>query len=142
MIAHHIQDYQNPLNMISYDQVMKVMDNPPTEALIEMYNTISEAIMNHPDCVNDKNPFRKLSRPGTFCISATSIQSKYIAFVLGKNVKNEIPPEVITHFFNIDSSFRVQYGKIQGSQVDGCICLVHQENEEYILQDVYNFIYQ
>ena len=128
--------------MISYDQVIKVMDNPPTEALIEMYNSISDSIMNHPDCVNDKNPFRKLSRPGTFCISATSIQSKYIAFVLGKNVNNEIPPEINNHFFTIDNNFRVQYGKIQGSRVDGCICLVHQEVIEYNLEEVYNYIYQ
>jgi hypothetical protein len=142
VIVHHIRDYQNTTNMISYDQVMKVMDNPPTEALIEMYNSISEIIMNHTDCINEKNPFRKLSRPGTFCISATSIQSKYIAFVLGKNVDNEFPTEVINYFFNIDNNFQVQYGKIQGNQIDGCICLIHQEAKEYDLQEVYNFIYQ
>ena len=121
---------------------MKVMDNPPTEALIEMYNAISGIIMNHPDCVNEKNPFRKLTKPGRFCISATSIQSKYIAFVLGKNVENEFPSEVINHFFSIDNTFQVQYGKIHGNQIDGCICLVHQENDEYDLQEVYNYIYQ
>ncbi len=142
MIAHHIRDYQNPLNMISYDQVIQVMENPPTEALIGVYNTISEFIMNHPNCVNDKNPFRKLSSPGTFCISATSIQSKYIAFVLGKNVGNEIPSDIINHFFNIDNTFQVQYGKIHGNQIDGCICLIHQEGNEFDLKEVYNFIYQ
>lgn len=142
MIVHHILDYQNPLNMISYDQVMQVMDNPPAEALIEIYNSISETIMNHPNCINDKNPFRKLSRTGTFCISATSIQSKYIAFVLGKNVENEIPQEIINHFFNIDNAYRVQYGKIHGNQIDGCICLIHQESKEYDLKEVYNYIYQ
>ncbi len=142
MIARHIHDYQNTTNMISYDQVMKVMDNPPSEALIEMYNSMSEIITNHPDCINDKNPFRKLSRPGTFCISATSIQSKYIAFVLGKNIDNEFPSEVINHFFNIDNSFRVQYGNIKGGQVDGCICIIHQEDKTYDLQEVYNYIYQ
>ena len=128
--------------MISYDQVMQAMENPPAEALIEMYNAISETILNHPNCINDNNPFRRLSRPGTFCISATSIQSKYIAFVLGKNVANEFPPELINHFFNIDNAFRVQYGKIQGKQIDGCICLIHQEATEYDLQEVYNYIYK
>ena len=49
--------------MISYDQVIKVMDNPPSEALIELYNSMSDIITNHPDCINDKNPFRKLLRP-------------------------------------------------------------------------------
>ena len=142
MIVQHIRDYQNRTNMISYDQVMKVMANPPTEALIEMYNSISEIIMGHPDCVNDKNPFRKLARSGTFCISATSIQSNYIAFVLGKNVENEFPAEVLNHFFSIDNAFQVQYGKIHGNQIDGCICLIHQEKNEYDLQEVYNYIYQ
>lgn len=121
---------------------MEAMDNPPSEALIDMYNSISELLLNHPDCVSDKNPFRKLNRTGTFCISATSIQSKYIAFVLGKNVNNEFPPEIICHFFDIDNTFRVQYGKIRGSQIDGCICLVHQEDIDYDLKEVYNYIYE
>ncbi len=121
---------------------MQAMENPPAEALIEMYNSIGETITNHPDCINDKNPFRRLSRPGTFCISATSIQSKYIAFVLGKNVANEFPTDVINHFFNIDNAFRVQYGKIHGNQIDGCICMIHQETIEYDLQEVYNYIYR
>jgi len=142
VIVTYIRDNQNTTNMISYDQVMKVMANPPTEALIEMYNSISEIITNHPDCINEKNPFRKLTRSGTFCISATSIQSDYIAFVLGKNVENEFPAEVLNHFFNIDNAFRVQYGKIHGNQIDGCICLIHQQSEEYDLQEVYNYIYQ
>ena len=142
MIVHHIRDHQNTTNMISYDQVMQVMDNPPSEAMISLYNSISKKIMDHPDCINDKNPFRKLSKPGTFCISATSIQSNYIAFVLGKNVQNEFPSEIINYFFSIESTFRVQYGKINGNQIDGCICIVHQENHEYNLQEVYNYIYQ
>lgn len=128
--------------MISYDQVMQAMDNPPSESLIEIYNKLSEALTNHPDCINDKNPFRRLSKPGTFCISATSIQSRYVAFVLGKNVINEFPSDIINQFFNIDHAFRVQYGKIKGNQIDGCICLIHQEETEYDLQKVYNYIYK
>lgn len=128
--------------MISYEQVMQVMDNPPTEALIKMYNHLSGIIKSHPDCILSKKPFRKMARAGTFCISATSIQSKYIAFVLGKNVENEFPPEVIDYFFSIDNSFRFQYGKIHGNRIDGCVCLIHQEEKNYDLQEVYNYIYK
>ncbi|HHS95606.1 MAG TPA: hypothetical protein ENJ45_03375, partial [Phaeodactylibacter sp.] len=71
--------------MITYEMVKRAMVNPPREALVDLYNELGSYIMSHKDCINDKNPFDKLVRKNSFCISATSIQSKYIAFVLGKH---------------------------------------------------------
>ncbi len=128
--------------MISYEQVISVLSPPPTEDIIDLYNRLDLLISKHPKCVNDKNPFSKLQEGDTFCISATSIQSRYIAFVLGKSTSTVFPHEVINLFFDIDSDYRVQFGKISGEQIDGCICLIHQEDSNYSLQTVYDEIYK
>ena len=127
--------------MITYAQVKKAMINPPPEPLVTIFNDLGICISQHPKCINDKNPFEKLAKKDTFCISATSIQSKYIAVVLGKHSKSTFPPEVMELFFNVDSKFEMQYGKIKGKEIDGCIYLIHQENENYDLQEVYQKIY-
>ena len=128
--------------MISYEQVKQAMENPPTIDLVELYNDLCESITKHPDCVTDSNPFEKLFMNGRFCISATSIQSKYIAFVLGKHVKSVFPDDIIHRFFDIRCDFKIQFGKIFGNQIDGCICLIHRENNNYDLQEIYNHIYK
>ena len=128
--------------MITYEQVKKAMVNPPSEDLVHLYNDLGKEISHHPKCINEDNPFKKLSEGGSFCISATSIQSKYIAFVLGKHVQSEFPQEIIQLFFNVDNSYRVQFGQISGKNIDGCICLVHQEQKKYDLQKIYDHIYK
>ena len=87
--------------MISYEKVQRVLKNPPTVDMVELYNEMDRCISTHPMCVNEEEPLQYLKEPGKFCISATSIQSKYIAFVLGKNVKSSFPEDVIQLFFNI-----------------------------------------
>ena len=128
--------------MITYEQVKKAMVNPPPEDLVHLYNDLGREISQHPKCINEDNPFRKLTENGSFCISATSIQSKYIAFVLGKHVDCSFPQEVIQMFFNIENCYNVQFGQISGKNIDGCICLVHQEDEKYDLQKIYDHIYK
>ncbi len=128
--------------MITYEQVKKAMTNPPTEDLVHMYNDLGDYISEHSLCVNDENPFSKLNDNGNFCISATSIQSKYIAFVLGKHMDSHFPEEIIQTFFNIESTYKVQFGQIKGKEIDGCICLVHQESVNFDLQKVYDHIYR
>mgnify|MGYP000014265855 CR=1 FL=1 len=127
--------------MITYEMVKRAMVNPPTEELVDLYNELGDYIGEHPLCINDDNPFKKLGKVGSFCISATSIQSRYIAFVLGKHVKSIFPEEVISQFFNIENSYKVQFGHITGKQIDGCICLIHKENNNYDLQMIYDKIY-
>jgi len=117
------------------------MFNPPPEPFVIIFNDLGVWISQHPNCINDKNPFEKLTRKGSFCISATSIQSNYIAFVLGKHNKSKFPAEVMELFFNIDPEFKMQYGKIKGEEIDGCIYLIHQENKNFNLQEVYQKIY-
>ncbi|MEM9824209.1 MAG: hypothetical protein AAF985_24200 [Bacteroidota bacterium] len=128
--------------MITYEQVKKAMNNPPTEDMVHMYNDLGDYISEHPLCVNDDNPFSKLNPSGNFCISATSIQSKYIAFVLGKHMDSQFPEDVIHTFFNIDNCYKVQFGQIKGKEIDGCICLIHQERSNFDLQKVYDHIYR
>ena len=128
--------------MITYEQVKKAMNNPPTEDMVHLYNDLGDYISEHPLCVNDDNPFSKLNTSGNFCISATSIQSKYIAFVLGKHMDSQFPEDVIRTFFNIDSVYKVQFGQIKGKEIDGCICLIHQEHSNFDLQKVYDHIYR
>jgi len=128
--------------MITYDQVKEAMINPPTEDLVYLYNDLGAYINDHPLCVLDDNPFELLNASGNFCVSATSIQSDYIAFVLGKHTDSDFPSEVIELFFNIDSDFNIQFGQIKGKRINGCICLVHQKDKEYDLQEVYENIYK
>ncbi len=128
--------------MITYEQVKKAMNNPPSEHMVHLYNDLGDYINEHPLCVNDENPFNKLDPSGNFCISATSIQSKYIAFVLGKHMDSKFPEDVISTFFNIDNSYKVQFGQIKGKEIDGCICLIHQSSTSFNLQKVYDHIYR
>lgn len=127
--------------MITYEMVKRAMVNPPQEALVDLYNDLGAYITNHQDCINDENPFRKLGKIGSFCISATSIQTSYIAFVLGKHTKTVFPEDVISQFFNIPSDYKVQFGNITGKQINGCICLIHLEEAPYDLQAIYDKIY-
>jgi len=130
------------MNMITYDQVKEAMINPPTADLVYLFNDIGAYLNNHPLCVLDEHPFEILDQSGNFCISATSIQSEYIAFVLGKHIKSSFPVEVIEQFFNVDNDFNLQFSKIKGRRIDGCICIIHQLNKEYDLQEVYENIYK
>lgn len=127
--------------MITYAQVKKAMFNPPPEPFVIIFNEIGLSISQHPLCIADKNPFNKLKGSDSFCISATSIQSNYIAFVLGKACESEFPADIMQLFFNIDTDFKVQYGKIKGEEIDGCIYLIHQQEEKFDLQKAYRSIY-
>ncbi|MEL6924712.1 MAG: hypothetical protein AAFO94_11760 [Bacteroidota bacterium] len=127
--------------MIKYSQVKCAINPPPSEALIDLFNDINSYITGHPDCVNDDNPFERLIENKHFCISATSIQSQYIAFVLGKHCQADFPEEVIRTFFDIGSEYKLQFGNIPGNQIDGCICLIHQEDGDFNLKEVYYDIY-
>lgn len=127
--------------MITYEMVKRAMTNPPVEALVDLYNDLGAYITNHNLCINDENPFRKLGKKDSFCISATSIQTNYIAFVLGKHVKSVFPEDVIAMFFNIPPEYKVQFGNITGKQINGCICLIHMEENMYDLQNIYDKIY-
>lgn len=128
--------------MITYEQVKEAMINPPTEDLVYLYNEIGAYINSHPLCVLDDNPFEQLNPSGNFCISATSIQSDYIAFVLGKHTLSVFPSEVIACFFNVDSDYNIQFGQIDGARVNGCICVIHQQAQKYNLEEVYENIYR
>ena len=130
------------MNMITYEQVRKAMTNPPTEDLVHLYNDLGEAINAHPLCVTDENPFKQLDKSGNFCISATSIQSNYIAFVLGKHTASVFPEDIISLFFNVNNRYKVQFGEIKGKKINGCICMIHQEVNNYDLQEVYDNIYR
>ncbi len=127
--------------MITYEMVKRAMINPPKEVLVDLYNELGGYITEHKNCINDENPFRYLGKKNSFCISATSIQTNYIAFVLGKHVRSAFPEEVIRKFFNISTDFKVQFGNISGKQIDGCICLIHMQDAPYDLQLVYDKIY-
>jgi len=127
--------------MITYSQVKCAISPPPPEEMIDLFNDINEFVINHPNCVNDDNPFERLIENKQFCVSATSIQSQYIAFVLGKHCEADFPEEIIKAFFDISSRYKLQYGNIPGNQIDGCICLIHQEDFDFDLQQVYYDIY-
>ncbi len=127
--------------MITYEQVESSMLNPPPRRIIDIYNELGVAILNHPLCIKEQKSYREKFAMGKFCICATSIQPDYIAFILGKHINSKFPDEVINLFFNIDSAYRIQFGKITGKNVDGCICLIHQKNENFDLDKVYEFIY-
>ncbi|MEO1514151.1 MAG: hypothetical protein AAFV95_04035 [Bacteroidota bacterium] len=127
--------------MITYEQVKMAMTNPPAEELIDLFNDISQKIAKHPDNIDDENPFDKLYEQGKFCISATSIQSNYIAFVLGKHVNTVIPANVMQLFYNLDYYFKMQFTKITGREIDGYMYLIHTDNQTYNLKEVYENIY-
>jgi len=134
--------------MISYKKVSRVLQNPPSENLVDLYNEIDLRITNHELCVNEDEPLKYLHEAdiygkvlGKFCISATSIQSKYVAFVLGKHVDSTFPEDVIKMFFNVENDYKMQFGKIKGKKIDGCICLLHQEDNNFDLQRIYDSIY-
>lgn len=134
--------------MISYQKVTRVLQNPPPEDLVDLYNEIDYKICSHTSCVDEDEPLKHLYETdrkgellGKFCVSATSIQSKYVAFVLGKHVDAEFPGDIIQLFFNIENCYKMQFGKIKGKKIDGCICLIHQEKTNYDLQRVYDSIY-
>jgi len=134
--------------MISYQKVSRVLQNPPTEDLVDLYNEIDLRISSHDLCVNEDEPLKYLNETdihgkakGNFCVSATSIQSKYVAFVLGKHVDSVFPDDIIQMFFNIENDYKMQFGKIKGKKIDGCICLIHQEENNFDLQRIYDSIY-
>jgi len=134
--------------MISYQKVTRVLQNPPPEDLVDLYNELDYKISQHDLCVDEEEPLKYLYETrlngaliGKFCVSATSIQSKYIAFVLGKHVDAEFPGDIIQMFFNVENCYNMQFGKIKGKKIDGCICLLHQEDKNFDLQRVYDSIY-
>jgi len=134
--------------MISYKKVTRVLQNPPPEDLVDLYNEIDYKISNHELCVNEDEPLKYLYEKnskgdlkGKFCVSATSIQSKYVAFVLGKHIDAIFPSDIIEKFFNVENCYKMQFGKIKGKKIDGCIALIHQEDKNFDLQKVYDSIY-
>ena len=127
--------------MVTYNQVKCAINPPPPEKMVDLFNDLNEYITTHPECINDDNPFERLIEQKHFCISATSIQSQYIAFVLGKHCRADFPEDIIHFFFDISSDFKLQFGSIPGNQIDGCICLIHQEDYDFDLQQVYYDIY-
>ena len=127
--------------MITYTQVKKAMLNPPTEDLVHLFNILDHDISHHSLCINDDNPYDRLIEKNSFCISATSIQSKYIAFVLSKQVGSEFPPEVMKDLFDTDPAYTLQYSTIKGNKIDGCICLIHKEDKNFDIREVYQNIY-
>lgn len=129
------------MNFITYDQVQEAMINPPSRQLVELFNELGETIIDHCNYIHDDEPFRKLFDKDKFCISATSIQSEYIAFVLGKHISSQFPTEIIQLFFDINNDFKLQFANIPGNEIDGCICLVHQRSKAFDLQRVYEHIY-
>jgi len=135
--------------MISYEKVKKVLKNPPSKDLIDLYNEIEKKISEHLLCVNEELPLKQLYNRNIygdlykqFCISATSIHSN---FVIGKHVEVTFPDEVIETLMSvqIDTAFNVQYGKVKGEKIDGEIWIIHEQHEkEYFdIHKVYDNIY-
>lgn len=126
---------------LTYEQIKTVIDPPPSPKLIGIFNELENRIAEHPACVTEEYPFEYLANVGSFCITASSIQSKYIAIVLGKHVETNFPAEVMQHIFNIDPSIKLQFAKIKGLEYDGCISCLHEENGFFDLQKIYDMIY-
>lgn len=126
---------------LTYQQIQAVIDPPPSERLVRVFNQLEESICQHPGCVTEEFPFHHLKSKGNFCITASSIQSKYIAIVLGKHVETDFPAEVIQMFFNVDAVIKLQFAKIRGIEYDGCITCLHEENGFFDLQKIYDLIY-
>ena len=127
--------------IISYQRVKDAMLIPPPEDLVDLFNELVEKIQNHPDCVQDSNPFGMLFPEKGFCLCATSIQKEYVAIVLGKHGEGQFPAEVMNLFFELDQSYSVQYKKIQGEDIDGCIFILHYEDEDFDAEEIYRNIY-
>ena len=127
--------------MISYKQVESSMINPPPREIIDIYNYLGENILDHPLCIKEQTSYKEKFALGKFCICATSIQPKYIAFVLGKHVDTVFPPEIIQLFFDVDNKYTVQFECIAGKNVDGCICLIHSCHCKFNLKEVYDNIF-
>ncbi len=127
--------------MITYEQVESSMMNPPSREIIDTYNELGQTILSHPLCIKEQNKYKEKFALGKFCICATSIQPDYIAFVLGKHINSKFPDEIINLFFDVDTNYRVQFGKITGKNVDGCICIIHKKVKNYDLQVIYEHIY-
>jgi hypothetical protein len=127
--------------MITYEMVKRAMVYPPTEDLVDLYNELGAYITSHKSCVQDEKPFEKLNE-NNFCISATSIQSKYITFILGKKAQINLPEEIVATFFNISSEYKLQFGQITGKDINGCMFLIHQEEKDFNIQLIYNKIYE
>lgn len=126
---------------LTYEQIKTVIDQPPSPKLIGIFNELEVKITENPLCVTQEYPFEHLAHIGNFCITASSIQSKYIAFVLGKHVETTFPTEVMQLLFNIDPSVKLQFAKIKGLEYDGCISCLHEEHGFFDLQRIYDMIY-
>lgn len=126
---------------LTYQQIKTVVSPPPSEKLVDIFNALEFKIADHSNCVTEDFPFKHLQGAGNFCITASSIQSKYVAIVLGKHVDSEFPPEVIQMFFNVDPQIKLQFAKIRGLEYDGCIACLHEEKGFYDLQRLYDMIY-
>ncbi|MBT8219705.1 MAG: hypothetical protein KJP00_07770 [Bacteroidia bacterium] len=126
---------------LTYEQIKTVIDPPPSPKLLSIFNDLEKKIAQHPSCVTEEYPFEHLANIGNFCITASSIQSKYIALILGKHVETSFPTDVMQQIFNIDPSVKLQFAKIKGLEYDGCISCVHEENGFFDLQKIYDMIY-
>lgn len=131
----------NKTHMISYERVQEAIHPAPPKHLVQLFNELEEKISAHPKCINDIDPFTKLVDRDTFCLSATSIQSNYVAFVLGKYHVSSFPEEVIQLLFNIPTEYSLQFKEITGKRINGCICVIHMMNEKLNLTEVYDHIY-
>ncbi|HKK89362.1 MAG TPA: hypothetical protein VJ917_10965 [Saprospiraceae bacterium] len=127
--------------MITYDQVKEAVHPTPPLDLIQLFNELEDKICGHPDCLNDLDPFAKLKDDGSFCLSATSIQSNYVAFVLGKYHKTSFPEEIIQMLFNVPTDYSLQFKEIDGRRINGCICVIHLLDEKLDLHRIYDHIY-
>ena len=128
--------------IISYQRVKDAMIIPPPEDLVDLFNDLVEQIQIHAECIQDSNPFDKLLPDCGFCLCATSIQKEYVALVLGKHQEGQFPVEIMGMFFELDSEYTVQYEKIKGEDIDGCIFVIHYEDEGFDASDIYREIYK
>ena len=126
---------------LTYNQIKSVIDPPPSKDLVDIFHKLEDQIATFEGCVTEEHPFKYLDTVGNFCVTASSIQSKYVAMVLGKHVKTEFPAEVIQMFFNVDPQIKLQFARIKGIEYDGCILCLHQEQGFFDLQKIYDVIY-
>jgi len=126
---------------LTYEQIKSTIETPPSEELIDIFIDLETRVQQYEQCVTEAFPFKHLETIGNFCITASSIQSKYVAMVLGKHVESEFPTEVIQMFFNVPPQIKLQFAKIKGKEYDGCIVCLHQEKGFFDLQKVYDMIY-
>ena len=126
---------------LTYNQIKSVIDPPPSEHLVDIFHNLENTICSYDGCVTEEFPFKYLEHQGNFCITASSIQSKYVAIILGKHVNTTFPPEVIQLFFNVNPRIKLQFAKIKGIEYDGCIICLHEEPGFFDLQKIYDLIY-